>query len=387
MGSPPGGPERTTPPELLRVIPDSGTTNVRARGIIFEFDEVVSDRSIGNFFLLSPREGEPRVIWRRDRVEVRSRRGFRPNTAYSVTLLPGLADLRNNPIKSGKTVVFSTGPTLPAFAVAGRVFDWTSGRVAQNALVEVIRRPDSLPYVGAADSSGQFTVGPLDEGTYTVRAIMDNNKNRAMDPGEPWDSVAVVVRGTSPFLELLLAQRDTIPPRLLTATASDSLTLNISFDRPLHPDAPLTPASFRVVSADSSALRILRVLTRAQADSIPRPAQDTAARRDTTRPPSQNPPTPPAAAPRPPAPEIPAKVEPKPSKIAPTKDVVVQLDSLTPMRPLGTYRVTAVNARGLLGQTRTSDRVITLPRARIDSTRPPTPRPPGVPGAPAVRPP
>ena len=82
MGAPPGGPKRTTPPVLTRVTPDSGTTSVRARSVMFEFDVVVNDRDISRFFLLSPREGAPRVTWRRDRVEVRPRRGFRPNTAY-----------------------------------------------------------------------------------------------------------------------------------------------------------------------------------------------------------------------------------------------------------------------------------------------------------------
>ena len=74
MGAPPGGPERTTPPVLERVTPDSGATNVRARGVMFEFDVVVNDRDVASYFLLSPREGSPRVIWRRDRVEVRPRR-------------------------------------------------------------------------------------------------------------------------------------------------------------------------------------------------------------------------------------------------------------------------------------------------------------------------
>src|SRR5687768_12321612 len=109
MGSPPGGPERLVPPVLTAVTPESGATNVRARGVMFEFDVVVNDRDVDNYFLMSPREGTPRVIWRRDRVEVRPRREFRPNTAYSVTLLPGLADLRGNAMKTGRSVVFSTG--------------------------------------------------------------------------------------------------------------------------------------------------------------------------------------------------------------------------------------------------------------------------------------
>ena len=375
MGAPPGGPPRTTPPVLLSVTPDSGATNVRARGVIFEFDEVVSDQNVDRYFLLSPREGRPRVIWRRNRIEVRPRRGFRPNTAYAVTILPGLVDLRSNALQRGGTVVFSTGPTIPPYMVAGRVFDWMNERIAPDAFIEVIRRPDSLVFEGAADSTGQFTVGPLEEGTYTVRATMDNNRNRGLDRGEPWDSLSIVVRGSSPFVELLTAQRDTLPPRLLTVSPRDSVTLNVSFDRPLSPDLPLTPDAFRVVSADSTALRITRVRTAAQADSAAaaeRAVADTTTRRDTT--PVTRPAQPPG-------------LEARPSRRAPPKDVVLQLDSLTPLREATTYRVTAIGMRGLLGPSRTSDRVITVARRDTTQRRPETlSRPPGAPQVPVRRP-
>ena len=367
IGSPPGGPERDVPPTLLSVTPESGSVNVRARNVVFEFDVVVSDRGGGasgieGQFLVSPNEGAPRVRWRRDRVEVRPRGDFRPNTAYAVTMLPGIADLRGNVLRTGKTVIFSTGPTIPPFAVLGRVFDWGNERVAPNAHVEVIRKRDSLRYIGAADSTGQFTVGPLEEGVYAVRAIMDNNRNRGLDIGEQWDSVDVTIRGTSPFIEMLTALRDTVAPRLLTVAAPDSLTITASFDRLLDPDVPLTPASFQVLAPDSSRLRIARVLTQAQAtaervraDSI---ARADSARRDTTR--ARPAPDPRTAAPAP-------VVEARPSRRPPPRDVVIRLDSINPLRRGATYRIVAVNARGLLGATRTSDRQLNVP-ARRDTT-------------------
>lgn len=381
IGAPPGGPSRTTPPELLGITPESGAVNVRARGVMFEFDVVLNDRGdagLDDLFLMSPREGRPRVIWRRERIEVRPRHGFRPNTAYSVTMLPGISDLRGNVLRTGRTVIFSTGHDIPAFHVHGRVFDWMNERVAPRALVEVIRRPDSLPYVGVADSTGQFAVGPLDEGSYTVRAMMDVNNNRALDPAEPWDSLTITVRGTSPFVELLAAPRDTIAPRLLTVSVQDTLTLLASFDRPLDLAIPLTPASFRVESADSVRLRIARVQTRAQVEAAQRAREDsaaradTAARRDTTRARRD---TTPARRDTTVARLTPPAIQARPSKPPPPREIVVQLDSSTPMQSGATYRVTAVNMRGLLGRIRTSDRVITVPRVRQDTAAA------GIPGA------
>lgn len=404
IGAPPGGPPRTTPPVILSITPDSGAVNVRGQSVIFAFDVVVSDRAPGgeldNLFLLSPEEGRPRVRWRRDRIEVRPRRGFRANTTYSITLLPGLADLRGNVMKTGKTVIFSTGPTIPPYSVFGRVFDWLGERTAPRALVEVIRRPDSLRFVGAADSTGQFSVGPLDVGQYTVRAILDNNNNRGLDPGEPWDSVAVTVGGgASPFVELLAIPRDTVPPRLLTVSVRDSVSMTATFDKALNPELTIVPESFRIVSSDSAPLRVVRVLTRAQSDSLQKAAQDSAARvrddsvarADTSRARADTVRPPPPAAGQPDTARLGGRVvapQPKPSRPPPPRELNVQVDSRTPFVPGKSYRVTVKDVRGLLGPARATERVIILPRARPDSLRPTQPPPPRVtPPAPTRRPP
>lgn len=390
IGAPPGGPLRTTPPALVRVTPDSGALNVRARRVEFVFDAVVADRAAGgaagggggggsldHLFLVSPGDGRPRVRWRRNRIEVRPRKDFRPNTGYSVTLLPGVADLRGNILRTGRTIVFSTGPAIPPYWIHGRVFDWMRERVLPNALVEVIRRPDSLLYVGIADSTGQFAVGPLEEGTYTVHAIMDNNNNRGLDPAEPWDSVATVVRGSSPFLELLAAPRDTVAPRILTVTTPDSLTLNVNFDRPLDPAVPLVAGSFRVESADSTRLTIVSVRTSSEMAAA-RAKLDSAALRDTAARPDAQARLDSARARRMAVARGPADpaANVKPSKPAPVREVTIRLDSLTPMRAGRSYRVTAVNARGLLGGARTSERTITMGGVRPDSAAAPRVRPP-----------
>jgi len=392
IGAPPGGPVRTTPPELVEVTPDSGAVNVQARSVNFVFDEVISDRAeLDKLILMSPQDGRPRVSWHRERIEVRPRRGFRPNTAYTVTLLPGLADLRGNSVKTGRTIVFSTGPTIPPYYVFGRVFDWMSDRTAPRALVEVVRRPDSLLYIGIADSTGQFGVGPLAEGTYTVRAIMDNNSNRGLDPGEAWDSVAVVVAGgTSPFLELLAAPRDTAPPRLLTLSTLDSTTLSANFDKPLDPGALPPLSAVRVVSSDSTPIAVLAIVTRAQADSqravrdsIARAARDTGARADSVRraaTAARDSARADSVARRLPTDTLRSVVAPpppKPSRPAPPRELVLRL--ATAVEPAKSYRVTIANVKGLVGPARATERVITIPRARPDSTRaqPATfPRPP-----------
>jgi hypothetical protein len=390
--APPGGPLRTVPPVLLSVTPDSGALNVKADKVVFSFDEVINDRPSGtlldNLFVVSPVQGQPDVSWKRSRIEVKPHKGFQPNVAYSVSLLPGIADQRGNVLREGRTVIFSTGGEIPQYSIDGRVFDWMRAVVAPNALVQAIRA-DSLTWLAVADSEGQFSVGPIPKGNYVVRAIIDNNKNRALDPGEPFDTISVFLADTLPFLELLAAPRDTGGPRIVTATPGDSVSIAVSFDRPVATNG-LDAASYRVVAADSSPLHVIRVLTKAAAQARADSAQrDSTARADTTHAPALPPARVSAA--------IPARRDTsaraiRPSRPAPPIEIVVLLDPATTLRPGASYRITAVQVRSISGYARTSDREFTF-QVKAPATTPaagataPATRPPATTTAPLPRPP
>jgi hypothetical protein len=289
-------------------------------------------------------------------------------------MLPGLADMRGNAMKQGRSIVFSTGQQFPRFSVLGRVFDWAAERPAPNAFVEAMSLPDSTRFVGVSDSLGAFDVGPLGEGTYVVRALIDQNDNRAVDRSEKWDTTRVTVSGVRTPIEMRAIERDSEPPVIFDITAPDTLSLQIAFDKPIDPNQPLTPALIRVQRADSSELQQLQVMSMAAAE---RQRADSIRRADSVRaasqPPGQRPPTgivpgaPPGARPSVGPPP------PKPSIPPPSKGILVRLSPSTPLRPGDTYRITARNVRNLLGNTREVSRTFTMPRAATppDSARRP----------------
>lgn len=377
-GPPPGGPDDRLPPRVVKITPDSGAVNVRDRVATFFFDEVINDRGTGpqdidSYFLVSPSDGTPRVNWHRSRIDVRPRHGFRANTAYTITLLPGLSDLRNNTMKTGASVVFSTGPTIPTLWIKGIVFDWVAERPAPRALIEAIT-PDSIVYLAQADTAGHFVVGPLNPGTYLVRGIVDQNQNRGLDRAEPWDSVRVTVPQAAP-VELLTAPRDTLPALLLTVAALDSVTLRLTFDRLLDPTQSFPVTNFRIIGADSVPVPILAVRTpREDAEVAKRQAQasaDSSRRADSLagKPlmPLPTPtPVPPAAAPgaaAPAGPPAPAT----PSRPAPFTSLTLVLGR--PIPPNTNYIARVTGVRALSGKTAPSERRFTTPR-------PPPVRPP-----------
>ena len=358
---PPGGPEDLVPPRLVRVTPDTNAVNVGAKVATFYFDETINDRGsnqqdLSNQFIVSPSDGTPHIGYHRSRIDVRPRHGFRPNTAYTITLLPGLADLRSNAMKAGASIIFSTGPTIPTGRINGVAFDWVAERPAALALVEAVT-PDSVVYISQADSLGRFSIGPLAPGSYLVRGTIDQNQNRAQDRTESWDTVRVTAPQSAP-VELLAAPRDTLPARLTTVALVDSITLRLTFDRLLDPAQQFPVTNFRVAGADSASIPLTRTETPQQEAEAQRvraqQAVDSTRRADSV-----------AGRPRPAQPAAPAAAPsdstPKPSRPAPFTTITLGL--ARPLAPTANYRVSVRSIRALSRRETASERTFTTPRA------------------------
>lgn len=364
-GLPPGGPPDVAAPQLIKVTPDSGTVGVRPKEVLFRFDEVVAERppsvtTLADLFLISPRNGVPSASWHREVIGVKPSNGWRANTAYTVIMQKGLADIRGNVRNTGAATFFSTGKTIPHTRIAGNVFDWVSGSPATGALIESFVPPDSIhPYVAVADSNGAFVMEHMPAATYTIRSYLDRNKNLAIDPSEPWDSVSISLTDTA-RTTLVIFTHDTLPPRIREVRATDSLSLVVSFDKPIDPSQTLSAANFAVIGPDSAPLAIV---------SAGPPPKDTTAK--------VNPavPVPPTARPpaRPRADTVPV-VKPVMPRPIPISEVVLKM--LRPLTPKTAYRVRAIGIRSLLGRPGDSERVYTVPAPPPPPKQPPTPAAP-----------
>ncbi len=348
-GTPPGGPVDTQAPKIVRVAPDSGKTGVTPREVIFQFDEVVSERPAGAptlsaLFLISPRNGETQADWHRGEISVRPRRGFRANTTYTVSLLPGLSDLRGNTRNTGATTVFATGPTLATGRIAGTLFNWAEGRIIARGLIEARQSTDTMTvYLAASDSAGVFELRNVPPGRYNVRGISDDNSNHALDPREPFDT-AIVNLTDSSNVDLLAFVHDSTGARLSSVNVRDSVTLELLFDNPLSVTAPVTAASIRVRAPDSTDVPIV---------SVNGPPADTT--KSLTR---------------------------KPLRPIPLRTLIVRLGR--PLRQKVDYRVRASDIQNLTGVVRTSERSVTVPAPVVV---PAAVKPPGTVPPPVIKPP
>jgi hypothetical protein len=296
IAAPPGGPPDRAPPQLLSTLPDSVAVLTEwDDDVEFQFSEVISEGGSPNFglgsgdleklIILSPSNRVPVVRWRRNRITVHPREGWRPNTVYRVELLPGIVDLRNNRSRNGRVVTFTTGAPLPTDTLRGLVVNWENRRPAPRAMVEAILLPDSLPYRTAADSVGVFTLGPLPAGEYLIYVALDQNNDAKRQPREPFDTVRLQ-RGQVMAGEMWAFRRDTTPVRIQSVTRGDSLSLVVTFSQQLDPYQALRTDSVRVVTLpDSVPVAVDTVIPQALFDSLfgRRFVADTGAPGDTTR--------------------------------------------------------------------------------------------------------
>jgi Bacterial Ig-like domain len=289
---------------------------------VVQFDEVIDEMpgssqaggaitGLAQKILLSPVAGDVKVSWHRSAIHIAPKEGWKANRTYRLEVLPGIADLRRNLTKTGKTIVFSTGGALPGAALTGTALLWVDQRVQTQAVIRAVLLPDTIAYLALTDSSGDFRLLGIPPGRYRVWAIQDQNGNRRQDRREPFDTVTVAVDSTVTAVLWLFAH-DSVGPRVRSVDPIDSLRVRVAFSQPLDPARPPDTTTVRVFALpDTAPVRIrtlyraaqfdsLQARERAVADSLKR-LQDSTARRDTTGRREAQP------RPRPPAPRAPAQ--------------------------------------------------------------------------------
>lgn len=296
---PPGGPPDFSPPVVREIRPDSlAIVPGFDDPVVFAFDEVIQERQptdMAKLVIVSPRHDEIRVAWKRTRLEVKPKGGWRDNAVYRVVLLPNVADLRNNRMREGTEVVFSTGPAIPDTRVEATVIDWAAHRIAGRGLLEAFPLPitdDSTAYIAQADSAGDIALTRVPPGDYLLVAVVDENGNRRRDRRESFDSLTVRVDSTATGVFWTFV-RDTVGPQLREAARVDSVTVRLTFSQELAPTMTTDGIVALRLLPDSIPLAVgpvwttvvydsLRTIETAVQDSIRQAAADSAAAADTT---------------------------------------------------------------------------------------------------------
>lgn len=241
MGAPPGGPEDRIPPQVVATTPDTFAVldGPYREAVVFRFNERISERPTGgdlsDAVVVSPRTGQVEVEHNRESLEVSIIGGFREGVVYRVTLHPEIRDMFDNPMPDAFELVFSTGPEIEPYVLAGTVTDRITGQRIQGARVDAVlrdARPDTLVHTAVTDTGGVFAMRYIPPGAYRVTAFEDRNRNAEIDAFESrgTGSATLDPPADTAIVEVATLAPDTTAARIASAEVVDSTAVLIETD-------------------------------------------------------------------------------------------------------------------------------------------------------------
>ena len=159
-----------------------------------------------------------------------------PGVVYRVTLEPTVSDMFGNRMQDPFELVFSTGAEPVPTTLAGEVWDRVTGRGVADATVHAVG-PGELVHQAKASQEGIYAFRYLPGGAFQVTAFEDVDRDGEVGENETRGLVAAAVEpGDTLFVDLPILAPDTLPARVTSAEALDSVTVLVTFDDFLDPE-------------------------------------------------------------------------------------------------------------------------------------------------------
>lgn len=191
-GTPSGGPQDITPPEITRTEPDNFSTNFKAEKIRLYFDEFIKLQDVQNQLIVSPPLKYPPEVkplgGASKYVEIIIKDTLRENTTYTLNFGQSIVDNNEGNPNNFLTYVFSTGDYIDSLKLSGAVKDAFNRKADEFISVMLYELDtayaDSTIYksppnyiTNTLDSLPLFELRNLKAGKYVLVALKDLNKN------------------------------------------------------------------------------------------------------------------------------------------------------------------------------------------------------------------
>ncbi len=187
--APTGGPKDTTPPEIIRSVPENQSVNFSSDRVSLTFSEFVNLKDINTQLMVSPPLSEmPDFIMKGKTLTMKFRESLKENTTYNFFFGDAIVDItESNPIP-GYSFTFSTGPVIDSLSMSGKVLNAFTLQPVKGAFVMLYDSiSDSIPYkirpyyVARTSESGEFRLNNLRGNRYLMFALTDINSNYIYD--------------------------------------------------------------------------------------------------------------------------------------------------------------------------------------------------------------
>ena len=188
---PSGGPKDTIPPVITEIYPILGQVNVPVKKtqLKIEFNEYVTVKDPKSLYLSPPLEKAAKFKLKGKSVIVYFESDLDSNKTYTLDLTNAIGDNNEGNMFPGFTLVFSTGDVIDTMMVTGLVQDCNSLKPLKGATVMLykdhadsavfLKRPDAAV---KTDEWGFFVLRNIQDTTYRMYALIDENNNNKYDP-------------------------------------------------------------------------------------------------------------------------------------------------------------------------------------------------------------
>lgn len=210
-----GGPKDSTPPRMLKSVPDTFSLHFRNKKITLYFDEYVVIKNANKEVTVSPPVATPPIVQETGKsLEVIFQDTLAANTTYTIQFGNAITDNNEGNILKGYSFVFSTGDVLDSLSTGVTLLDaYTLKPVADAKWLLYKTMNDSTPYkenpyyLGYSNTSGNVNIGYMKGGSYYQFALVDQNNNSMYNTGE-WIGFSdeMVVPGDSTDRKVYLFQ-------------------------------------------------------------------------------------------------------------------------------------------------------------------------------------
>lgn len=187
-----GGDKDEIPPKVLRVSPDSASTNVNTQTFVFQFDEYVKTTKVNDLLLISPNQKtNPKLTIKGKKVILTLQDSLLSNTTYTFQFNGSIIDNNEGNPLANYRYVFSTGEALDSLIHSGIVRMSETNKPCKSCNVQLYRSTNdsvilkSKPnYLAKTDEAGMFRFFNLPADSFKRIVLADENKNLTLDKEE-----------------------------------------------------------------------------------------------------------------------------------------------------------------------------------------------------------
>ncbi len=224
--APIGGPEDVKAPTVKKMMPLNNSINFKEKTITLTFDENVDASKVKETIIISPLiEGNYTVQNRKKNVVLNFDTPFKENTTYTINFGESIKDVTKGNFTKNLILAFSTGSFIDSFSIQGNVYNFISEQPVKDVNVQLYNDADtntiknSKPlYFTKSNASGNFILNNIKEGTYTIYALVDQNRNFLYDNEK--ESIAyqknIKINSALKNTKLGLTTSDTKPPEIIS---------------------------------------------------------------------------------------------------------------------------------------------------------------------------